>query len=100
MKTEYLVKFEEKYVDNEYETTTYYFIIHKALLDFLCPDKYPEADHGEISIEFPTNYPEANMATVQISPIKDGYDYDWSDLNLPYEIIEKLMSLALNSNLD
>ena len=94
------VKFEETYVSEDYGTTTHYFTIEKSLLEELFPNKYPEACGGEISVEFPTNCPEANMADVCISPTEydeetDGYtDYDWNDVSLPYEEIEALFELA------
>ena len=100
MKLDGLVKFEEKYISDVYGTTTYYFTIDKVLLDLLRPNQYPEAEHGEISVEFPTGYLELGHTYIQISPTKDGSDYDWSDLILCNEILEKLMDLATNSNLN
>lgn len=94
------VKFEETYVSENYGTTTHYFIIEKSLLEELYPNKYPEACRGEISVEFPTDCPEAREADVCISPTaydeeNDGYtDYDWNDISIPYEEIEALFELA------
>lgn len=89
------IEFEELYVGNLLEnTTTAYFIVEKSLLDELLPGKYPDAEHGTISIEYPTNCPEVNMASVMISPTAEGLDYDWTDLDLPYEDVEKLMDMT------
>lgn len=90
------IKFEDRFECAEYGTTTLYFIAPKELL---C-GRYPEAISAEISIEFPTNIPEARYAGVSLSPTKydaenDSYtDYDWFDVDLSYEDIEKLMDLA------
>lgn len=88
------IKFEEKVISEEYETTTLYFIAPKEILN----GKYPEAERGEISIEFPTNNPEASYASVMFSPTKDGVDYDWFDVDLSYDEIEKLINLAEKNN--
>lgn len=81
--------FEEKYISNEYGTTTLYLTAPKELV----ADRYPEAEHATISIEYPTamrNTPI--LATVMISPTKDGMDYDWSDYELPYGILESIIN--------
>ena len=88
------IQFEELYISEFYETTTGYFTIDKSLLEELLPGKYPEAESGEISIEYPTNRPETSMVTVMISPTKDGNDYDWSDYNLNYEQINELVVMV------
>lgn len=87
------VELEELYYDDYYETTTAYFLIEKSVLDELHPGKYPEAEHGCISIEYPTGLIDIDYAQVCISPTKDGSDYDWTDLDLPHEDIEKLLRL-------
>ncbi len=90
------IKLEDKYVGDEYGTTTLYFIAPKEMLN----EKYPEATSMEISVEFPTAHPEASYASVMFSPTKydeeeDGYtDYDWYDVDMPYEDIEALIALA------
>jgi hypothetical protein len=96
------VRFEETYVSEDYGTTTHYFTIEKSLLEELFPNKYPEACRGEISVEFPTDCPDAREAEVCISPTEydeenDGYtDYDWNDVSIPYEEVEALFDLAKN----
>lgn len=87
------ITYDDVHVSDVYETTTVYFMIDKSLLDELRPGQYPDAEHGEISVEFPTSHPTANMSTVMISPTKDGCDYDWTDIELPYEIIEVLINI-------
>ena len=88
------ISYEESLVSGTYETTTGYFMIDKSLLEELRPGQYPEAEHGELSVEYPTEHPEANMANVMVSPTKDGSDYDWTDIDLSYEIIEDLISVV------
>ena len=96
------VKFDETYVSEYHGTTTHYFTIEKSLLEEIFPNKYPEAYCGEISVEFPTDCPEAREAMVGISPTEydeenNAYsDYDWNDLPLSYEEVEALFALAEN----
>lgn len=97
------IKFDEVYVSEEHESTTYYFTMEKSLLDEFRPDEYPEAESGELKIEFPTNNIEASVAHVEISPTKydpkeESYsDYDWVAIELSYEDIETLMFMAENN---
>ena len=93
------IKFEEDYISEEWGTITLYFIAPKEMLN----GKYPEAESMEISIECPREYIEARYATVMFSPTKydeegECYtDYDWYDVDLPYEDIEELIKLAEES---
>lgn len=97
------IEFEERYDDGE-GTTTLYFIAPKEMLKTTMIKDYPEAVAMEISIELPTNNMEARYAGVSVSPTRyveedDGYeDYDWYDIYLPYDEIEELIDLAINSN--
>lgn len=86
--------YDESHVSDAYGTTTGYFMIDKNFLDELRPRQYPEAEHGEISVEYPTEHPEASVATVMVSPTKEGGDYDWTDVDLPSEIIEVLINIT------
>ena len=90
-----LIQFEEKYDSEEYETTTIYFIYPKEMLE----KEYPDATMATLSIECPTNCIEASTASCVISPTKKECggltDYDWQDIELPYEDIEMLLELAL-----
>lgn len=96
-----LVKFEERLDSEEYNTSTLYFIAPKEWLG----DSYPEAVHSEISVEYPFGFiPEANTATVMMSPTRvdeDGNseDYDWFDVDLSPNDIEALLSLAERSDI-
>ena len=82
---------EDYYISDTYKTTTIYFIVYKDAFNKLFPNKWTNAQSGEISIEFPTNNPAADVATVMISPTLNGYDYDWIHFNLSYEDIELLL---------
>lgn len=92
------IKFEERYDDENYKTTTFYLMADTSLLKELIGDKYPEADGMTLSIECPADCIEAGSASVEISPYKKYEDtvtdYDWTDINLPYEIIEALINIA------
>lgn len=85
--------YEESYVSNTYGTTIGYFMIDKNFLEELRPGQYPEAEHGEIYVEYPTVYPKASATIGMVSPTKDGRDYDWTDVVLPSEIIEVLINI-------
>lgn len=84
------------YINEPYNTTTLYFTAPKEMLN----GKYPEAEFMTISVEFPTNNPEACCAGVSYSPTvydpeEDAYsDYDWSDMDIAYEDVEKLFEKA------
>lgn len=94
------IKFDEKYDDEDYRTTTLYFIAPKEMLKTFIPtNDYPEAIAMEISIEFPANHIEANYGDVCVSPTRevDGgtEEYDWYDIDLPYDEIEELIKIAM-----
>lgn len=76
------VKFEEAYDNTQFEEYTLYFIAPKDLVK----DKHPEADHSTISLELRTR-------TAMISPTKNGTDYDWSDIELEPDTIDKLIAM-------
>lgn len=76
------IKFEEAYDNAPFDEYTLYFIAPKDLVK----DKYPEAEHSTISLELTTR-------TTMISPTKDGMDYDWSDIELDNDTIDKLIEL-------
>lgn len=89
------VKFEERFVNDELETVTLYFIAPKEWLG----DLFPEAVHATISVEYPIAHPEARYASVMISPTKENSDggfedYEWGDIIAFPEEIEALMILA------
>lgn len=88
------IKFEEMHVSSGYHTVTDYFLITKELLDELCPELYPSAEHGCISVEYPIGLAEARYCDVMIAPNKDGMDYDWTKLTLAYNDVEKLLGIA------
>lgn len=76
------VKFEESYDNVPFEEYTLYFIAPRDLVK----DKYPEAEHSTISLELHTR-------TAMISPTKNGMDYDWSDIELDNDTIDRLIAL-------
>lgn len=93
------IRFDERYDDDYYGKTTLYFNAPKETLDnFFAKGKYPNAVSMEIAIEFPTNNIEAKNVEVSVSPtkkIENKYEYyDWIDVDIPYEEIEKLLVIA------
>lgn len=77
------IKFEEVYNNYPFEEYTLYFI---APID-LVKDKYPEAEHSTIALELTTR-------TAMISPTKNGMDYDWYDIELDNDTIDRLIALC------
>ena len=81
---------------DDHNTTTLYFTAPKEMLN----GEYPEADSMTISVEFPTDHMEACCASAMYSPTaynpeEDGYsDYDWHDMDISYEDIERLFKKA------
>ena len=92
------IKFDERW-DRDDGTTVLWFTAPKELL----LGEYPDAESMEISIECPTEYISADYATVECSPTKydeeEGCytDYDWREIDIPYEEIEALIKLAEES---
>ena len=93
------IKFDESYISEEHDSITLYFIAPKDLFEPIDED----AESVEISVECPREYISANYASVEYSPTKydekeECYtDYDWRDIDLPYEEIEALIKLAEES---
>ena len=89
------IKFDESYINKEYDSITLYFIAPKELFNI---DE--EAESVEISVECPREYISANYASVEYSPTKYNVeeecyiDYDWREVELPYKEIEALIKLA------
>ncbi len=88
------IKFDEKFVSVENETTTFYFTAPKEMLN----GAFPEADSATLSVEFPTGHCFARNSTVMLSPKKNNSDYAWQDIELPDSDIDDLISLAENSD--
>lgn len=92
------IKFDESYINKEYDSITLYFIAPKELFNI---DE--EAESVEISVECPKKHISANYASVEYSPTKYNVeeecyiDYDWREVDLPYEEIEALIKLAEES---
>ena len=96
------IKLVEEYISEEYNTTTLYFEGPKAMLN----GEHPLAVFATISVEFPTDLRRARYATVCCSPTsyddpeEDAFsDYDWNDVDISYEDIEKLLRIAERSEL-
>ena len=95
------IMFEEAYVAEG--EVTFYFTGDAALFQELMGREEPGATGTTLSVSCPTAYVGSEYASVQISPslrtVVDGKesvaDYDWSDINLPYEDIDWLITQAL-----
>ena len=98
------IRFDERYDDNYSGETTLFFIAPTSLLDNFSPKgEYADAVGTEIAIEVPTNNIEAKNPEliVSISPIietENGYEYDWTDIDIPNEEIETLLVIAMEAN--
>lgn len=74
-------------------------------IKFESDETFVEDEYGTITFYFtgPQEYISASYCSVEISPSKynEGtgtfYNYDWRDIELPYEEIEELIKLAEES---
>lgn len=80
------VEFEER-VEDSLGNIVAYFIAPKEFLG----DKYTEAEHSTISIEWNDCGKDMSAYTAMISPTKDGEDYDWLPLDLDISEVEQLV---------
>lgn len=87
------VEFEERYEGNLGNTVAY-FIAPKEFLG----NKYPEAEHSTISIEWNDSNKDMNAYAVMISPTKDGEDYDWTPFDLDISEIEQLVIKSIRAS--
>ena len=89
-------QFDEVYRNDGYGEIVVYF----NAPDFRLAD-YPESESTEISVCFPIGEVEPAKALTAISPTRwngDHFiDYDWHDITLSYEDIERLMAVADNA---
>ena len=96
------IEFDERW-NRDDGSCVLWFTVPKEILEELFPNKYPDAENAEISLEFPTLELEAGNATVKISPTKyyedeESYtDYDWCEIDIPLDEIEALIKLAKES---
>lgn len=96
------IKFDEKYENEEYNTTTLYFTAPKELLKTYLPhipyETFKDAISMEISIEFPIGYADDNSIYASVSPTRETEggteDYDWYEIYLPYNDFLELKALA------
>ena len=72
--------------------TVLYFIGPKELLN--TTSQYPESESTEIALTLPPDFSNVFEFEAEISPTKDGCDYDWNDLSLPEEEVNRLINLA------
>ena len=87
------IEFEERYIDTV-GNICLYFIAPKELVS----DKFPEAEHSTISIIYHTSDMYIDNCFTEISPTKDGSDYDWSHIDLEKDDIRQLISKAAQKN--
>ena len=86
-------KFDEVYKNPGFWEIIVYFNAHDFRLE-----EYPESESTEISIGFPIGEIEPSKAMVMVSPTKwdcgEAIDYDWHDISMSHEDIERLMAVA------
>lgn len=85
-------EFEERF-ESALGYTVLYFIAPKELI----ADRYPEAEHATICIEWSDSDKEMDNYSVTISPTKDGEDYDWIPLELDVSDVEQLIAKGLQN---
>lgn len=85
-------EFEERF-ESALGYTVLYFIAPKDLV----ADRYPEAEHATVCIEWSDADKETDNCSVTISPTKDGEDYDWMPFELDADYVEQLISKVLKN---
>lgn len=85
-------EFEERF-ESALGYTVLYFIAPKDLVS----DKYPEAEHATVCIEWSDSDKEMDNYSVTISPTKDGEDYDWMPFELDSGDVEQLIAKGLKN---
>lgn len=73
----------------------YTFLYFTAPRD-LVADKYPDAEHATICIEWSDSDKEIDNYSVTISPTKNGEDYDWMPFELDAHDVEQLIAKGFN----
>ena len=85
-------EFEERF-ESALGYTVLYFIAPKDLVS----DKYQEAEHATICIEWSDSDKEMDNYSVTISPTKDGEDYDWMRFDLDsYDVAQLIDKVVKN----
>lgn len=85
-------EFEEQF-ESALGYTVLYFIAPKELVS----DRYPEAEHATVCIEWSDSDKEMDNYSVTISPTKDGEDYDWMPFELDSGDVEQLIAKGLKN---
>ena len=85
-------EFEERF-ESALGYTVLYFIAPKELI----ADRYPEAEHATVCIEWSDSDKEMDNYSVTISPTKDGEDYDWMPFELDVSDVEQLIAKGLKN---
>lgn len=85
-------EFEERF-ESALGYTVLYFIAPKDLV----ADRYPEAEHATVCIEWSDSDKEMDNYSVTISPTKDGEDYDWMPFELDADDVEQLIAKVLKN---
>lgn len=91
------IVFEKRYDNERYNTTTLYFVGTGNLFRSTTIE-FDYATYFTIAVEYPSDHPEANYASISVLPtIEDAagklFDCDWVDIYLAPNIIEKLLDL-------
>ena len=85
-------EFEERF-ESALGYTVLYFIAPKELVS----DRYPEAEHATVCIEWSDSDKEMDNYSVTISPTKDGEDYDWMPFEIDSSDVEQLIAKGLKN---
>ena len=85
-------KFEEQF-ESALGYTVLYFIAPKELVS----DRYPEAEHATVCIEWDDSDKETDNCSVTISPTKDGEDYDWMPFDLDSYDVSQLIDKVVKN---
>ena len=93
------VKYDETFVNDDFNEITFYFTADKDILKDFNLEVPEQAVHAELSLTLPFDTQDVNSATVQISPTReiatDIYeDFDWQKVYLSKDEIEELVKIS------
>ena len=84
------ISLEDWWLNEPLKEMTYWFDAPKALIE----DEFPEADISVICITLPSDSDDPKEARSEIWASRDGIDYDYCSVGLPYIFIEQLLEKA------
>ena len=84
-------------IEEQFESALGYTVLYFIAPKELVANRYPEAEHATVCIEWSDSDKEMDNYSVTISPTKDGEDYDWMPFELDAGDVEQLIAKVLKN---